>query len=217
MTLCKPAGAIVHYSQDNNWLHAQRACFPTSVAMAIRNNRIELNECGGDLLSRQCIDDILMTLANTEGVGRKVAREHPDIPDNATFLNEWWSVMEQVTQYFVNGWQWDGNAKRFVMWSEMATDEQIKQEIDKGYMVVIGTRLTHGGHVVCVSGYTADSYILNDPFGNPNKGYRTDVEGGKNGNQVVLEPSLLHKLRINGGNTRFRALFIHADKKNPLR
>ena len=44
---------------------------------------------------------------------------------------------------------------------------EIKQALDNGYLVILGTRLTSAGHIILVRGYTSDNrLIVNDPYGN---------------------------------------------------
>ncbi len=193
--LFKPAAQIIHYTQRNNQLWPGEACFPTCLAMAIRNNGCPA------ALQRFCIDDAMMVFANDVGVGKVIAKR-VGLPESTPKLNQWWSVMAGVAEWFLGA----GEYKDYVGWREALTLAQLKKEIDNGYMVIVGTKLTHEGHVVCVAGYTDNSLVLCDPYGNPNTGYTSDK-----GALVTLDTSRLTKL-YNSGKS-FRALLVHADKR----
>lgn len=45
------------------------------------------------------------------------------------------------------------------------TFADIKAALDKGCPVILGTFLTHAGHIILVRGYNADGLICNDPWG----------------------------------------------------
>lgn len=211
-------GAVEHYTQLNNEIDAYRACFNTALAMAIRNNGIERHPADGDRRLRfLCGDDILWTFANVAQVGEKLAASlgmNPKTPD----LNQWWRVMELVAVWYLSGMKFEATgapyidpaARRCVRFTERATLADIRGEIDAGYMAVLGTYLPPtAGHIVCVSGYTDKTLILNDPFGDPNTGYAK----GSSGDRVELRPDLLNTLPRNGGHM---VLFVHSDLRNPF-
>lgn len=168
----------IYFTQRNNHLHPWRACFPTSMAMAMRNNGYQYPK-----VSVYQLDDYIMELANGS-VGRSFA-DSLGIPKGTKFLNEWWSVMAKVGNYLLNP---QGMSCRWTT----ATVDQIKAEIDKGKMVVVGTVFTHSGHIVTVSGYNGPNLIVCDPYGNVNSGYK-DL----NGKNVELWPANMAKLRKN--------------------
>jgi uncharacterized protein YvpB len=49
--------------------------------------------------------------------------------------------------------------------TETATDDEIRKHLDKGKPVVIHGDFTRSGHIVCVVGYNAKGFFVNDPFG----------------------------------------------------
>lgn len=55
----------------------------------------------------------------------------------------------------------------------------VKNNLDKGYLIIMATRLTGAGHIVLVRGYTNDNrLIVNDPWGNKNStGYGRSRNG----------------------------------------
>lgn len=49
--------------------------------------------------------------------------------------------------------------------NETATDDDIRKHLDKGKPVVIHGDFTRSGHILCVIGYNAKGFIVNDPYG----------------------------------------------------
>jgi uncharacterized protein YvpB len=49
--------------------------------------------------------------------------------------------------------------------NETASDDDIRKHLDKGKPVVIHGDFTRSGHIVCVVGYNAKGFFVNDPFG----------------------------------------------------
>jgi hypothetical protein len=49
--------------------------------------------------------------------------------------------------------------------TETATDDEIRKHLDKGKPVVIHGDFTRSGHILCVIGYNAKGFIVNDPYG----------------------------------------------------
>jgi len=176
---------IIYFSQRNNAIFPLRSCFPTSLAMAMRNNGFTyydkfIHPAYGTLE----LDDYIMHLANGD-LGKNFA-SMLRIPKGTPWLNEWWSVMEKVANHIMKpqGIQ--------ASWVTLNTDGIIKQ-IDAGKMVVVGTKLTgEGGHIVAVSGYDSNkNLILCDPYGNPLLGY----PGASSGLNIKLTPNLMGKIK----------------------
>jgi hypothetical protein len=53
------------------------------------------------------------------------------------------------------------------------TMEEVSAALKKGSPVVISTKLTSFGHIVCIVGETEDAWIVHDPYGNALLGYRS--------------------------------------------
>lgn len=49
--------------------------------------------------------------------------------------------------------------------NEAATDDEIRKHLDKGKPVVIHGDFTRSGHIICVIGYNAKGFFVNDPYG----------------------------------------------------
>lgn len=174
----------IYFTQRNNQLYPMRSCFPTSMAMAMRNNGylyVPVKPKGYSAPLE--LDDYIMHLANSD-VGRSFA-DKLGIPKGTKFLNEWWSVMDRVGNYLLYQ---QGKSCRWTT----ANVDQIKAEIDKGKMVVVGTVFTHSGHIVTVSGYNGNNLIVCDPYGNVNSGYK-DL----NGKNVEVSAGNMSKIRKN--------------------
>jgi len=172
---------IIHYSQLNNLNEPFAACFPTSLAMALRNNGFQWSE-------KEALDDYIYRLANFKGSkyeaianklgGTKKYHQYPD-------------VMIAIANDLLARQNIKLTASRLPY--DFAT---VKKYIDKGIMIVCGTYITNYGHLVCISGYTEDSVVLQDPYGNPNTGYKwNDANKLDDGNTIVLDKRLLPKLK----------------------
>jgi uncharacterized protein YvpB len=149
---------IIYFSQRNNAIFPMRSCFPTSLAMAMRNNGFSYyDKFKHPAYGTLELDDYIMYLSNSE-VGNNIA-SMLKIPKGTPFLNEWWSVMAQVGNYLLKP------QNMSCKWVTLDI-AGIKREIDAGRMVVVGTLLTHRGHIVTVSGYEDNNLILCDPYGN---------------------------------------------------
>lgn len=177
----------VYFTQRNNLIYPGRACFPTSMAMAMRNNGYVYTKVQPPGYSAPLeLDDYLMYLANSD-IGKRYALGL-GIPAGTRFLNEWWSVMVKVANYLFDLDETGMSCR----WTT-ATPAQIRAEIDKNKMVVVGTAFTHSGHIVTVSGYADNgNLIVCDPYGNVNSGYKDT-----NGKNIELWPANMAKLRKN--------------------
>jgi hypothetical protein len=174
---------VIYFSQRNNQLFPLRSCFPTSMAMAMRNNGFTYYDKGKHpTYGTLELDDYIMYLANGD-VGKTFA-SMLKIPKGTPFLNEWWSVMEKVGNHLL------APQKMSCAWVSLSVDG-IKKEIDGGRMLVVGTNLTHSGHIVTVSGYDDNNLILCDPYGNAMNGYAV----GSSGMNVKLNATLTGKIK----------------------
>lgn len=172
---------IIHFSQLNNTHEPYAACFPTSLAMALRNNGYKYND------EAKGLDDHIFELAATEKY-RDIANKE-GIPANAK-LHQYARIMCELA----NDLMASQNIKKFAkkVPYNIAT---VKQQIDQGNMMVAGTYFTNYGHMVCISGYTEDTVIINDPYGNINELYQfKDSNKLDDGDKVVLDKKLIHKL-----------------------
>lgn len=110
------------------------------------------------------------TKTSLDPTGRKVAGLYGSIvfPDG---LAHWEAMQEVLAVYDLKA--------SFIP----ATWAGITAALDKGYPVLVGTRLTDEGHILVARGYTSGGYlVVNDPYGNkfgPN-GY-----GGPDGENIL--------------------------------
>lgn len=88
-------------------------------------------------------------------------------------------------------------------YSTNRTWAQIRNEISSGRPVVVGGYFTDTGHIVCIIGYTANGYIVNDPWGDALSGYK-NTEGAK----VVYPASYMSKMCCPEGDGNIWAHFI---------
>lgn len=57
--------------------------------------------------------------------------------------------------------------------------DEIKNTIDSGYPALVSAKFTSGGHFVLVVGYDdASNWVVDDPYGNWNNGYKKADESG---------------------------------------
>lgn len=170
--LIKPEAEIIYFTQLNNKQYPYRSCFPTSLAMAMRNNGYKYDSkfVHPDTHEGYELDDYLFYLANSKEF--QTIASKMGIPLGTKFLNEWWTVMEKVGNSLLNK---QGMSCRFV---SLGLDG-IRAQIDKGKMVVVGTMLTGSGHIVTVCGYNdiTGNLILCDPYGNSNNYADKSVSG----------------------------------------
>lgn len=169
--LVKPKTEIVMFTQRNNTITPHTACFPTSLAMALRNNGYP------EIKAEMALDDEIMTHANSKDM--RTLADKLGIPRGTLWLNQWWSIMERVANDYLKRAGLGLKAK----WKANTSYEDIKMQIQKGFVPIIGTKLVHmkdgswGGHIVTIVGYNTDmQYILCDPYGNPNTNYK-DTDG----------------------------------------
>ncbi len=174
---------IIHFSQLNNQHEPYASCFPTSMAMALRNNGFKWDD-------KIPLDDYLYELAATpkyKDLGHKM---YPNQPLNSKW-HQFPALMCQIANDLIKVQSLPINAKQVPFDMNI-----VRQCIDAGKMIVCGTYLTDYGHLVCISGYTDNTVILNDPYGNVNDLYHfKDSNKFDDGFLVELNPKLLSKLR----------------------
>ena len=167
----------VHQVWDTpNWFGGYCACGPTSAAMALAfYNRISAHPI-----------QISKPYLHTNNYGFYVAEKYS--------LNQtrWaWDcdsgLVAHATAYGLYGFTMVSATYRAAEYSRIRdaihrhglsttqdwtpTFNEVRAAIDRGHLVIIGTKLTRGGHVVLIKGYTSDGRIVvHDPFGNFRKG-----------------------------------------------
>jgi hypothetical protein len=148
---------------DGHW-----ACGPTSAVMAlayyqqlrthpdgygwyVSNQYTNQSACsGGHTFSRLRHDPAQNLFAGAYG----------SCTEEVWVNNRWeaYATAENITEY---GWHHDVGHSQ-----DAATPDIVMAELDGGGVVILGTKLTDGGHIVLVRGYTADGrFIVNDPYG----------------------------------------------------
>lgn len=181
MPLFTTPDKILHYSQLNNQHEPYAACFPTSLAMALRNNGYQYND------PKKGFDDYIFELAATE-VYKNLAKSMGIAP-NAK-LHQYSAIMVAIANDLMGQQGIKKTAKRVPY-----SFNTVKEQINAGNQMVCGTYFTSFGHMVCISGYTDDTVILNDPYGNVNDLYHfKDSNKFDDGMLVVLDKKLIYKL-----------------------
>lgn len=172
---------IIHFSQLNNRHEPFAACFPTSLAMALRNNGYKYDNA--DL----ALDDYIFELAATPKY--KALADRID-PAKRYKPHQYAGVMCAIA----NDLMLLQGIKKTAKY-ENYTIARVRAQVDQGNMMVAGTYFTNYGHMICISGYTDDSIIINDPYGNPNEFYHFN-DGNKldDGALVKLDRHLLAKI-----------------------
>lgn len=176
---------IIHYSQLNNKHEPYAACFPTSLAMAMRNNGFQWPS--PLIRSDMALDDYLYELANSEPY--RILASKASIPDHAK-LHQFSFIMQAVANdlFMVQGIKLIARRVPYNI-------AEVRSHIDAGRMLIAGTYFTRSGHMVCISGYTDDSVILNDPYGNVNDLYYfRDSNRLDDGNCVILDRKYLYDI-----------------------
>jgi len=175
------SGPIIHYSQLNNTHEPYAACFPTSLAMALRNLGYKYTD------TVKGFDDFLFELAATDPY--KNLAKSMGIPAGAK-LHQYSAIMVAIANDLMAAQKMPYTCKRVPY--NLAT---VRQYIDAGTIMVCGTYFTSSGHMVCISGYTDDSVILQDPYGNVNDLYHfVDTNKLDDGDKITLDKKLLYKL-----------------------
>ena len=179
--LFKPKADIIHFSQLNNKHEPYAACFPTSLAMALRNNGVKYDD------PTVAFDDYLFELAATDKYA--ALAKSLGIPAGAK-LHQYSAIMCAIANDIMKA-QGIKLAARHVPYNITV----LKQQVDSGVMMVAGTYFTSFGHMVCVSGYTDTSVIINDPYGNVNEFYHfNDGNRLDDGALVTLDRVHLSKI-----------------------
>jgi hypothetical protein len=172
MKLIKPENELVYFTQRNNFWNPSGACFPTCMAMAIRNNGIP------DKFKDLIIDDVIAMLCNTPSVGGERAKELKIKDKN---LNIYWPIEEYVGNWFL-GILSGKTGHTFAGYVSLNLSE-IKSDIDAGHGIVLSifmrlkkTNIKTGGHIIFCVGYSDTGLIFLDPYGNWNTWY-SDTNG----------------------------------------
>ncbi len=111
-------------------------------------------------------------------------------------LNQVWAVLEKLADEYL-GHENGGTFK-----DNWLTFEDIVSAIDNDCPVLIGGKFTHGGHIVCVTGYNSLGFIVDDSWGNWSTGYKD-----KNGDNCLYHYDKIRKV-MTGKNGKFRALVL---------
>jgi len=170
-------------SQRDNKYDPNKTCFPTSIAMCLRTleqpvygghgRRKYLREDSENML----LEDLIANRANYKRIVKRLT--------GTNFL----------PRYVYLFWEWYINEKvpGFTAQYKVFTLQGLKTFIQRYKIpVVIGTKLTHAGHVVMCIGGKDEGLYINDPFGNKNVKYHDT-----NGYDILYKNKLLGKKKFN--------------------
>ncbi len=88
------------------------------------------------------------------------------------------------------------------IFKEKATWQEIRNQIIKGYPVIVLGWFTPAGHVVPLVGYTSTHFIANDSWGNANRSY-----DDKNGEKIFYSNQYI--IDVNDVDNMIWAIFIY--------
>lgn len=163
---------INYNSQRDNKFSPRSACNVTSIQMALSNHY-------------GITDDEIFLLCNSKDMENRIRIKYPKdfskwiYPNyfRKNSANEVFVVLLEAVQVIM-----DSTKYVKIQWN--LTDEIIKKEIDLGYPFVACGKLVplgggrFGGHFITIIGYDKNSWIVHDPFGDWNTGYKSQKGEG---------------------------------------
>ena len=181
-------------SQRNNKYSPKSACNVTSLQIAMSIDYPNLT------------DDQLFVLANSEST-RKIV--HTKYPGNAWIDNYFRDncanevfvcIIEAANQII-------GSSAYCKMVSNLSLQD-IKNQIDNGYAVMLCGKYAGNGHFICVVGYNdiKKCFIVNDPWGNWIKGYTPPYDGFNV--EYPYDRTMQTKSSL--------SILVHSDKRIPV-
>ncbi len=158
-------------NQRDNKIAPYVTCFPTSVAMTVRTLAARSPRIAR--YTKTNLDDILIgdiqaNLSKWKKASMKIGEWTKSYHPRTIWM--FWSKL-----YFP--------AKMPGLSAEYAsfTFEEVKEWMeDNDTPVIIGTKASKGrGHIIVIVGYNEEGFIVNDPYGNFEKGYHIEKFDGK--------------------------------------
>ena len=159
-------------NQRDNTIHPFSTCFPTSVAMTVRTlatRSPKIAKYCKTNLDDVFIGDIQKDLSKwkrlTLKIGKWTRRYHPRTV---------WMFWSKI--YFPRRL-----SEHFSCKYASLNFEEVKEWMEENDTpVVIGTKASKGrGHIIVIVGYNDKGFIVNDPYGNFEKGYHVEKFDGK--------------------------------------
>ena len=137
-------------------LRATITCFYTSICMML--TKWYGNEAVSDEFVKKYMDET-ESMVGTKGIAEQIMAKFPWINGRS---GAWWLVHEEAVKVYLKKFGLSADFKEI-------TFDDLYLEVKKGNPVVIGTVLTHQGHIVCVGGAKIEngirSWSLLDPWG----------------------------------------------------
>lgn len=153
-------------SQLDNSIDPHATCFVSSVAMTIRT--LEQKSWGGQnrkkYTSPKFEEELLHDLDKNLSAYKKIAYK---------IVKQKW-VFKYRPRNIYAFWEWyikekiPGHTAKYMHLSQ----SQIKNQLAaRETPIIVGTKLTHSGHVVVLVGCDNSGFYVNDPYGDYTKGY----------------------------------------------
>lgn len=170
------------YKQTNNRRSPYVSCFNTSMINGSQTVNIPLPE-RNSLPEDEAFYDQPEDQFDVHVHCEKVIKHFENDRDVQKLLAEDYDYREifAVEEYAFNDWV----GKRVCKFIDGLTMENMIDIIDRGGAIVTSGRFCGFGHLVCVVGYKVDDashrlthIIIDDPYGNPLKGYKPLGQGG---------------------------------------
>ncbi|MEJ5284628.1 MAG: C39 family peptidase [Brevinematales bacterium] len=147
-------------------------CFPTSVAIALSNLGIENPVAALGIQFEDHLDDLI----RNDPKIMKEAKKYPAYKPRTIGAVEELMINRYFGDRVIAKVEYKEPAFKNIEGAKSYLKRLNEDYLSKGVEVVMGTRLTHGGHVVVYSGYDEGGIYITDPYG------KASLIKGSNGN-----------------------------------
>lgn len=184
---------VVYDTQRDNEIDPLRTCFPTSIAMVLRS--LEDKKNGGRGRRR-------FTQGTLETNITKELQDNRKAYTKITISLVGQIVAKLFPRYVFGFWVWYINGlPGFKAEFKRMTPGQIRVHLGQNETpVIVGTKLTGGGHIIVVKGFRKElQLICNDPYGDANSNYKNhdgesvayyDYQLPKTMNALIIERTI---------------------------
>jgi tetratricopeptide (TPR) repeat protein len=136
-------------------------CFPTSVAIALSNLKIENPVAALGIQFEDHLDNLIRNDPEIMEIAKKYPDKKPRTvgPVEEKMINKYFG--DRVVAKWVYKEPWFSDMEE----ANRHFKKLSESNLNNGAQVIIGTKLTHGGHVVVFSGYDEGGISIIDPYG----------------------------------------------------
>ncbi|QJR21309.1 hypothetical protein BREVNS_0559 [Brevinematales bacterium NS] len=138
-------------------------CFPTSVAIALSNLGIENPVAALGIQFEDHLDNLIRNDAEI----MKIAKQHPNNKPRTVGTVEEKMINKYFGDRVIAKWLYKEPSFRNREEAKIYFRKINESYLNNGVQVIMGTKLTHGGHVVVYSGYDEGGIYIVDPYGRP--------------------------------------------------